>query len=381
MIKKYLLVKFSKPAVILAVMCAVLLLFSTNGFPCQTFLLKKGNTLIAGHNLGMPMHIPGVIVINKRGVFKKGKSWNEILSGKPASTPPLTWVSQYGSITFNPFCRDFPDGGMNEAGLYIEEMTLQGTRFPVDNSKPLIFMVHWMQYVLDNFETVDQVIKSTSEIMLDGWDWHFFTADRQGNAAVIEFLEGKPVIYKGKDLPITVLCNTKYKEEMKTLKAFEGFGGKKPISLKDQKTPRFVHAAYMLKNFNQSKDSAIDYGFKILDQMNRGGTQWSFLCDLKNLKAYIKTAKSKNVRYVDLKSFDLSCKTPVKMLDIHANLSGNIEKQFQDYTLELNRNFINQAFEAVNDRDFINFVQSRGSTVEQVKERIAGYSKTTTCKN
>jgi hypothetical protein len=35
---------------------------------------------------------------------------------------------------------------MNEAGLYIEEMTLDGTRFPEDHSKPLIFMVQWMQY-------------------------------------------------------------------------------------------------------------------------------------------------------------------------------------------------------------------------------------------
>jgi len=380
MIKKYFLVKFIKPTAIMAFMCVVLLLSATHGFPCSTFLLKSGDTLIAGHNLDMPMHIPGIIVINKRGVLKKGKSWHEILAGNPTSNPPITWVSKYGSITFNPFCRDFPDGGMNEAGLYIEEMTLDGTRFPEDHSKPLIFMVQWMQYVLDNFETVDQVIKSTSEMMLDGWTWHFFTADRQGNAAVIEFLEGKPVIYRGEDMPITVLCNTKYEEEMKNLKAFDGFGGNKVISLKDQKTPRFVHAAYMLKNFDLSKNSAIDYGFKILDQMNRGGTQWSFLCDLKNLKAYIKTAKSKRVRYVDLKSFDLSCKTPVKMLDIHANLSGNIETHFQDYSLEINRNFINQVFEALNDRDFVDFIQSRGSAVEQVKERIAGYSDTTTCK-
>ena len=115
----------SKSTAIMAVICAVFLVSSINGFPCQTFLLKEGNTLIAGHNLGMPMHIPGVIVINKRGVFKKGISWDEILSGKPTANPPLTWESKYGSITFNPFCRDFPDGGMNEVGLYIEEMTCQ----------------------------------------------------------------------------------------------------------------------------------------------------------------------------------------------------------------------------------------------------------------
>ena len=63
------------------------------------------------------------------------------------------------------------------------------------------------------------------------------------------------------------------------------------------------------------------------------------------------------------------------------NPSGNIEKHFQDYTLELNRNFINQAFDVLcRDQGFVNFIQSRGSKVEQVKERMAGYSEATSCK-
>jgi choloylglycine hydrolase len=381
MIKKWLLLKFSEPTRIKIVLCTILLLFSTLTFTCSTFLLKGGNTLIAAHNLDMPMHIPGVMVINKRGVLKKGTSWYEILAGKPATNPPITWVSKYGSITFNPFCRDFPDGGMNEAGLFIEEMSLQGTRFGEDNTKPLLFMMQWMQYVLDNFESVDQVIKSTAEVKLDGWAWHFFTADGQGNAAVIEFRHGKPVIYQGKNLPVTILCNTSYDYEMTNLEFYKGFGGKLPISLTNPNVRRFVHGAFMLKNYDPLKDSGIDFGFKILDQLDRGSTQWSFLCDLKKLKVYIKTARSKSIRHLDLKSFDLSCRTPVNMLDIHADLSGNLEKHFKNYSLELNKKFINQAFDTLNGREFLDFVQSRGSTVDQVKARLAGYSQTTFCKN
>jgi len=380
MIQRRILTRMKKQISIIVAICVILLLSSNDAFPCQTFMLKKGDILIAGHNLGMPMHIPGVMVINKRGVLKKGITWYEILSGKLSPTPLVTWVSKYGSLTFNPFCRDFPDGGMNEAGLFIEEMTLGETKFPEDHSKPKIFMMQWMQYVLDNFETVDQVIQSTSEMTLDGWAWHFFSADRKGNAAVIEFLDGKAVIYKGKDLPVAALCNTKYEEEIKNLKTFEGFGGKKSISLKDHTIARFIHIAYMLRNYTPTKDSAIEYGFKILHQLDRGGTQWSFLCDLKHLKAYIRTAKSEEIRYVNLKSFDLSCNTPVKMLDIHADLSGNVEKNFQDYTLETNRNFVVQSFKVLESRGFIDFVQSQGSTVNQVIERIASYSETTTCR-
>ena len=94
-------------------------------------------------------------------------------------------------------------------------------------------MMQWMQYLLDNHEHVDQDIRSASEIVLDGWAWHFFTADRQGNCASIEFLEGELVVHTGDDIPVTVLCNSRYAVEMERLKSYSGFGGKRSISLKD----------------------------------------------------------------------------------------------------------------------------------------------------
>lgn len=348
-------------------------------FPCSTFMLKKGKALIVGHNLDERGHVPGVVVINKRGVFKHGKSWYEILSGEQAPNPPLKWTSKYGSVTFNPFCRDFPDGGMNEAGLFIEEMTLQGTRFPMDESKPLVFMMQWMQYVLDNYETVDQVIRSAHDFVIDGWAWHFFTADQKGNAAVIEFLDGQVKVFKENSLPVTALCNTKYETEIQRLRTYEGFGGDKAIDLDNKKMPRFVDAAQMLKHYDPSKRSAVEYGFDILTQMERGVTRWSFVCDLKNLKAYFRTSRSPKIKDLDLKSFDLSCQTPVKMLDIHSSLSGNVEENFRDYSLDYNREFVKKALKELG-KDFENFLTSRGSTLDQVIERLAGFYESTQCK-
>ena len=299
------------------------------GFPCSTFMLKKGKVLIVGHNLDERGHVPGVVVINKRGVFKHGKSWREILSGKLAANPPLKWISKYGSVTFNPFCRDFPDGGMNEAGLFIEEMTLQGTIFPEDESKPLVFMMQWMQYVLDNYETVDQVIRSAHDYVIDGWAWHFFTADQKGNAAVIEFLEGEVKVYKEAELPVTALCNTKYEAEIQRLRTYEGLGGDKAIDLDTKKMPRFVDAAQMLKHYDASKRPAVEYGFDILAQLERGGTQWSFVCDLNNLKAYFRTSRASEIKELG--------------------------------------------------KDFENFLTSKGSTMNQVIERLAGFSESTQC--
>lgn len=347
-------------------------------FPCQTFTLKKGKILIVGHNLGHRSHVPGAVVINKRGVRKTAVSWMEILSGKPAVNPPLEWTSKYASVTFSPFCRDFPDGGMNEAGLFIEEMTLNGTRFPADESKPLLFMMLWMQYVLDNFETVDQVVQSVHDLTIDGWTWHFFTADREGNSAVIEFLDGEIKVFRGEDLPYPVLCNTKYAEEVKNIKRFKGFGGDMEIDLKSHKQKRFIHGAQMIRDFNPDKEDAVDYGFKILNQFDRGGTQWSLVCDLKNLKAYFRSKTSKNIKELDLKSFDLSCGSPAKMLDYHVEFEGNVEKNFSDYSLERNRDFVKKAVDAMG-KGFESFFTSQGSTVEEVIARIAGYSEKTSC--
>ena len=41
-----------------------------------------------------------------------------------------------------------------------------------------------------------------------------------------------------------------------------------------------------------------------------------------------------------MSSFDFSCQTPVKVLDIQEDLSGNVAGDFIDYTYELNRALI-----------------------------------------
>jgi hypothetical protein len=134
----------------------------------------------------------------------------------------------------------------------------------------------------------------------------------------------------------------------------------------------------MLKGYDPNRKPPVDYGFDILKQLGRGGTKWSFICDLKNLKTYFKTSRSYKIKELDLKSFDLSCESPVKMLDIHSSLSGNVEKDFLDYSLDYNREVMREALQVLG-KDFKNYVTSMGSTLDQVIERLAGFSETTKC--
>jgi choloylglycine hydrolase len=89
---------------------------------CTTFLMKDAkNNLYYGRNFDFPVG-EGLIQINERNMVKQAM----VLP----SDKPFSWVSLYGSITFNQVGREFPYGGMNEAGLVVEQMWLDGTRYP-----------------------------------------------------------------------------------------------------------------------------------------------------------------------------------------------------------------------------------------------------------
>jgi hypothetical protein len=213
-------------------------------------------------------------------------------------------------------------------------MSLLGTRFPEDDARPKLFMMQWMQYQLDNYASVEEVLSNLSTMVLDGWAWHFFVSDREGNSAAIEFVDGDPNVYTGGAMPIPVLCNTAYPEELANLEGYAGFGGEKPVRLRDKGTERFVHAAHMIRNAPQSVDA--DYGFRMLKTLERGLTNWSIVIDVNRARVYFRTCQGKQIKYVDLARFDFSSDTPVKMLDINARLSGDVFDYFVDYTPERN---------------------------------------------
>ncbi len=358
-----------------------LLMTASLARPCATFLLAKGPALLVGHNLDERSHIPGRVYINKRGVRKSSVSWDSLVSGKPDATPALAWTSKYASVTFNPYGRDFPDDGMNEAGLFIGEMSYAESRFPSDPSQPRIFMCLWMQYLLDTASSVDAVIESASRLTIDGWGWHFFTADRSGRSATVEFLGKKVVVHSGADLPITALCNSPYDEELASLGLYQGFGGEKALSLEDQETPRFVQAARMLKDYDPASGPAVDYAFRILKRLERGGTKWSFVCDLKSPSAWFRSDVSPDIKRIDLKAFDLDCAEPALCVDLHSDRPGDVSGLMAEYSLEANRAFCREATEAILKITpaFKALVAMKGGTMDGLVERIASYPERTAC--
>jgi len=350
-------------------------------FACSSFLVKKDGAIVAGRNLDSSKSTPGVVVINPRGLRKESRSWNELAYGQNVPNPHMTWVSKYGSITFNTFCRDFVDGGMNEAGLFIQEMSLVENKFPEDATKPRFFMMLWMQYVLDSFESVDQVVESASEVVIDGWNWHFFAADAAGNTAAIEFIDGKPVLTYDEAMPITALCNDTYATEMERLEKYEGFGGSTPVLLKgDPRTrgadetvedERFVNAATLIKGSASSPLPPLEFGMKVLDEMAWEGTQWSYVCDLTNKRIRFRTKDSPQLKELSFAAFDFGSNSAARMLDIHT--TGDIGPgSFSKYSLEMNRASLEKKISG-----WESVFTSNGATLEGALDRISGYSETT----
>jgi penicillin V acylase-like amidase (Ntn superfamily) len=311
-----------------------------NVLPCTSFLLKQGNALYFAHSLnqgGIP-RVQGLIFLNQRDTWKKGYSWENLLKVNQ-DNPSLVWKSKYGSVTFNPMGKEFPDGGMNESGLFIWEMSLDATLYSKDKNLPKLFMMQWMQYQLDNFKTVEEVINNSDRIALDGWEWHFFVADKSGKSASIEFLDGKPVIHTGENMPIPLLCNDLYSDETKWVKNFKEFGGELEITPKNAWIPRFVYGAKMLSDF--SSQEPIEYSFKTLDTMSKN-VRWAIVFDVKNLNVYFKTNLNQNIRSFSFSEKDFAKNNSLLMMDIETPGPGDVKNQFIPFNKEKNEKLLTE---------------------------------------
>ena len=320
-----------------------------NGWACTTFQLNHEGRVFVGTNYdwGVP---DGLIIINQRGLSKRAMP-----SYRDNSDPgrPAEWRSKYGSVTFNQYGREMPFGGMNEAGLTIGTMGLfKKNKFPAPDSRPSIYMQQWLQYQLDNHASVEEVIHSESRLRIrpkKGVHIHFLVSDREGNCGVIEYIHGKPVIHVNETLPHKVLTNSTYEDSLRYLK-------------KDQTPPdpdrfksieRFIKAATSLNAHTpRTSTSTLDYSFDLLESVSwtakrkmwTSRTQWSIVYDVQNLTIYFRTFANRKIRSITLKAFDFSCTVPAKVLDVNASLAGDVTDKFVDYTQQMNRDLIANAF-------------------------------------
>jgi len=323
------------------IFCCILFVYFFPQFShaCTTFCLDSNDALVVGKNFDWTSG-DALIVVNKRNVTKTTYLYPSMTGEQTAD-----WTSKYGSVTFN-FGREFPFSGMNEAGLVVSAMGLRQTKYPVPDARPVISSLQWIQYQIDTAATVADVIASDAALRILMGDTldalHFFVCDSQGNCASIEFLDGIMVVHHTQEtMPVKVLTNETYDI---CLEYWEN--DETPPPDPTIKIQRFIDAAQMLEDYDpETSGPAVDYSFDILTNVSLGAyTQWSIAYDIFNRRINFHTLGNGNIRYFDMNSFDFSCNTPVKVLDIKEDLSGNVAGDFIDYTYELNRTVIGKTF-------------------------------------
>jgi len=306
---------------------------------CTTFRLMNGSRIVFGRNYDWSVGIC-YLMINKRGLEKTA------FLAPPEK--PAAWVSRYGSLTFNQYGREFPMGGINEAGLVVELMMLTETRFPTPDERPAIPELSWIQYQLDNHKTVAEVIAGDSDIRIhqDSVPIHFLVCDRTGQAAAIEFLEGKMVCHTQDSLPAAALANSTYKESLHYLRKHREWGGDRNPAFSNSSLDRFVRVADMVSRYEKTeKLPMIDYAFHILDTVNvKDHTQWSIVYDIPSLTVYFKTLASPRLKRVKLDDFELGCETPVMLLNADTRHGGDVGASFTPYRTQINRDLIYKAY-------------------------------------
>jgi penicillin V acylase-like amidase (Ntn superfamily) len=306
---------------------AVSHVFAQSFFPasrglCTSFCLDNDDHCVFGTNMDNSLE-SGYLFVNKRHVLKT--TWEPSALGEYAR-----WISRYGSVTVNFVSYQMVWGGMNEAGLMISTMSLSRTQGPSPDERLPFQSPFWMQYQLDMHSTVDQVIASDAEIRVpESQTDHYLACDRTGACAVIEFLEGRLVHHTGESLPVKALTNSTYEISLQAGKEIEQGGGEGY----GNSIRRFVTAADRLSEFASSRtEEAVDYAFDTLEAVSREDTVWSFVYDPADLRVYFRSNRNPEIRSLDFADLDFSCRTPVRLLDVHANVSGDISDDLVAYS-------------------------------------------------
>jgi choloylglycine hydrolase len=252
---------------------------------------------------------------------------------------------------------------MNEAGLVIEEMSLAKTVFPPSRHRPTLSQTEWIQYQLDNFATVRDVIKQLNSVGVSGWGWHFLIADASGDCASVEFINGEAVTARNSGISGCVLTNDSFAEASNHLRRFQGFGGKEHIPETRDSLSRFVRAADLLQRDAHPRPADdVAFGFDVLGAVDQGkATQRSIVYEVTARRLHFRTHDQRAVKTIDFSRLDLTRRLPTQMLDIESPLSGDVTAALTNYTAAENRRVV---------ESFVQLVHATGGAADLYQQDL-----------
>ena len=298
---------------------------------CTSFCLDTPGGPVFGANLDLLIPADGLVFVNQRGIAKQG--FEPGTTGKTAE-----WVSKYGSVTFNLAGREFAFGGMNEVGLVVATMELLAAEFPQPDERPPLSIGTWCQYVLDTCGTTREAIQVDSQVRIQDKapPQHFLIADASGNCVAMEWFDGEFVYRTGESLPVKAMSNMPY---ARALEAYERGGARWWWSNPGRSAERFAGCVARRENYNPSRDTdVVKYAFETLtDVVSVSWTKWSIVYDIPKREIWYGTVMSRPGKHISFENLDFSCEAPLLMLDVNAQLEGDVEQHFTPYDRAVNQ--------------------------------------------
>lgn len=335
-------------------------LAASPAFPCTTFCLRDSGRVVFGKNYDWNIG-DGLLIVNPKGLLRTADSGDR----------PARWTAKYGSVTFNQYGRDFPSGGMNEAGLAIELMWLSDSRYPAPDTRHTVDVLQWIQYQLDTRATVAEVLASDRNIRIAvGAPIHYLVADRTGQVATVEFLNGRLIAHTGERLPVAVLTNDTYEKSLRYKREL----GARPSPEDERSLPRFARTVDRVRGFATAQDgkaNPVAYAFETLDRAAQPSTRWSLVYELDRLRVHFRTRERRQVRSVKLADLDFRCSQPVRVLDLSADVAGDVAKRLVPYERAANRRLVEIAYRGT---PFL------ATTPQREIERLARVPEAATCR-
>lgn len=282
-------------------------------------------------------------------IFPRGMERN----GEVGSDP-MKWTSRYGSVVASAYDICSTDG-MNEKGLVANLLWLAESVYPKwDGRKPALSISAWVQYMLDNFATVDEAVAAmqagafevVSDRMPDGSRMatlHLSISDAAGDNAIFEYIDGKLRIHH--DRSYRVMTNSPVFDQQLALNDYwKGIGGTVFLPGTNRASDRFVRASFYIHAIPQTSDmreavagvfsvirnTSVPLGISTPGEPNIASTRWRTVADQKNRIYFYESTTEPNVFWVEFDDVDFSEGAPVKKLDLQGGktYAGNTASQF-----------------------------------------------------
>ena len=267
----------------------------------------------------------------------------------------LRWTSRYGSVVTSAFEIASTDG-INEKGLVANLLWLPDTQYPArDKSKPGLTIAAWVQYMLDNFATVEEAVsyikedsfQVLSEMMPDGSrlaTLHLSVSDATGDSAIFEYAGAKLMVYHDKEYKVMTNSPT-YDKQLALNEYWKSIGGLTFLPGTNRASDRFARASFynnavpktdneriaIASVFSVIRNTSVPYGISTPQSPEISTTQWRTVSDSKNLVYFFESSLTPNTFWVCLHDLDFSKDAPVLKLPIADGeiYHGNTAKEFK----------------------------------------------------